>query len=125
MALCTHGCRWSAGTCGRKRAACTGDWDPVSPRNADISGDRRAAKPPLCQKRGVKHTAWLTVLNASLSLSDLAERGSERGGVDGPGPLEGFGIDGDVDQGIEPTHRTDVAGFGPFNPKILGLAIDA
>ena len=44
---------------------------------------------------------------------------------DGPCPLEGLGVDGDVDQRIEPTDGANVARFGPFNTQVLGLAIDA
>ena len=46
-------------------------------------------------------------------LSHLAEFGCEQGGVDSPCPLERLGVDGDVDEGIEPTDRANVARFGP------------
>jgi hypothetical protein len=58
-------------------------------------------------------------------LSHFAELGSEQACIDGPCPLEGLGVDGDVDQRIEPTDGANVARFGPFNAQVLGLAIDA
>jgi len=58
-------------------------------------------------------------------LSHFAELGSEQGSVDGPCPLERLGVDGDVDQGIEPTDGANVARFGSFTQEVLGLAVDA
>jgi hypothetical protein len=58
-------------------------------------------------------------------LGHVPQRGHEQGGIDGPRPLEGFEIDGDVDQGIEVAHRAEVARLGPLNAEVLGLAVDA
>ena len=58
-------------------------------------------------------------------LSDEASLGGEQGDVDGPCPLERLGVNRDVDQRIEPTHRANVACLGPFNAQVLGLAVDA
>ena len=82
-------------------------------------------EPALCQKRGMKQTAWLTAPSASLSLGDLAKFGREQAGIDGARPLERLGIDRDIDQRVEPTHRADVARFGSLDAQVLGLAIDA
>src|SRR6266849_1908488 len=112
---------WSSESFGRKRAAYTGGWDPVSPRNTAISHDRRAAETALRQQRGVKQRA----LNASRWLGDLPDRGREQAGVESPGPLERRGSDGDVDQRIEPTDRADVACLGSLDAQVLGLAVDA
>src|SRR5713226_4299924 len=66
-----------------------------------------------------------TALNASFRLGDEASQRREQAGIDGACLLEGLGIDHDVDQGIEPTHRAHVACVGPFNAEVFGLAIDA
>jgi hypothetical protein len=100
-----------SGSFGRKRAVYIGSWDPFWPRNTAISRDRRAAETALRQQRGVKQI----VLSASRWLGDLPDHGREQAGIDSAGPLERLGVDGDVDQRIEPTHRADVARFGPFN----------
>ena len=70
---------------------------------------------------GMKQTA----LQASLELGDEAAPGREQAGIDGTGLLERLGIDGDVDQGIEPTHRADGARFGSLDAEVFGLAVDA
>ena len=47
------------------------------------------------------------------ALRNLAECGRQQGSIDVARALERFGVDGDVDQGIEPTDRANVARFGP------------
>src|SRR6266568_3086672 len=70
---------------------------------------------------GMKQTA----LQASLELGDEAAPGREQAGIDGAGSLERLGIDGDVDQRVEPTYRANVACLGSLDAQIFGLAIDA
>jgi len=76
----------------------------------------RNSPPPAVKQRA---------LNASRWLSDLTDRGREQAGIDGARLLKRLSIDGDVDQGIEPTHGAHVARFGPFNAQVFGLAVDA
>ena len=75
----------------------------------------------LLSNRGIAYSATIPWKH----LGNLPELGGEQGGVDGPCPLEGFGVDRDVDQGIEPTDRANVARFGPLDAQVLGLAVDA
>src|SRR5881227_1700697 len=65
------------------------------------------------------------VCKTRLHLSYVAEQGREQAGIDGAGPLERLGIDGDVDRRIQPTHRGHVARLRSLDTKVLGLAIDA
>ena len=58
-------------------------------------------------------------------LGHEATVGREQAGIDGARLLKRLSIDGDVDQGIEPTHGANVARFGPFNAQVFGLAVDA
>ncbi len=94
-------------------------WKRSSPwkkRLQRIEGQQK--EPSARKKRGGSSSA-------RLRLGDEASQGREQAGIDGAGPLERLGIDGDVDRRIEPTHRAHVARLRSLDAKVFGLAIDA
>src|SRR5712691_5565543 len=95
-------------------------WDPFSPRNAAIGGHSGTAGGTLWHMRRGEEGGIADGGAGEKALSDLASPGREQGGIDDPCALEGLGIDRDVDQRIEPTHRAHVARLGSFDAQVLG-----
>ena len=58
-------------------------------------------------------------------LSHLTELGSEQRGIDGPCPLERFGVDEDIDERIEASHCGPTAHLRSLNAQRFGLTVDA
>ena len=67
-------------------------------RNVEETRARTHAELPLSWNGRVGQVSLSRVLG------DLAQCGSQQGGIDGSCTLERFGVDRDVDQGIEPAY---------------------
>jgi hypothetical protein len=75
-------------------------------------GHERSRRCPSVRSRGVMRAATLIRVSIASRSGHFPELGSEQAGIDGPCALEDFEVDRDVDQGIKPTDRANVAGFG-------------
>ena len=75
-------------------------WRPLlAQEDSHLEGQEGSRNSPLPEARGEAKA-----LKASLELGDLVQLGHKQGGIESAGLLERLGVDGDVDQGIEPTH---------------------
>ncbi len=80
---------------------------------------------PFSGREGVKRLRWLLRFSGSRSLRHLPKLGGEQGGIEVASALQGAGIDDQVGQGVEVTHRVEVAYFGPLDAQCFALAVDA
>src|SRR5207247_3081540 len=58
-------------------------------------------------------------------LAGQGQRKAQQGGVDLLRALEGFEVDGEVDEGVERADRAEVARFGSLDAQLFGLTVDA
>src|SRR6266516_5006461 len=88
----------------RRHTRSYGDWSS-DVCSSDLT--RGSLLCPFSGREGVKRLRWLLRFSGSRSLRHLPKLGGEQGGIEVASALQGAGIDDQVGQAVEVTHRVE------------------